>query len=110
MKNVSLNNMLRRSLVLLTAALLLSCSTEKRETLTSGSLTMVTSEDLFPVVDLQVGAFQRMYEEVRIDNRSVSAREAFVHLLNDSVKLIVTARSMNAEERSVALKNDFEID
>ncbi len=110
MKNVSLNNMLRRTLILITAALLLSCSNEKRETLTSGSLTMITSEDLYPVIDTQVKAFQRMYEEVSIVNHSASAREAFVHLLNDSVKLIVTARSMNAEERTAAAKNGFEID
>lgn len=110
MKNVSSNNMVRRTLILLSAALLLSCSNEKRETLTSGSLTMVTSEDLFPVIDTQVKAFQRMYEEVSIDNRSVSAREAFVHLLNDSIKLIVTARSLNAEERLVAQRNELTID
>jgi phosphate transport system substrate-binding protein len=110
MKNVSLNNMLRSILVFTTAALFLSCSSEKRETLTSGRLTMVTSEDLYPVVDLQVLAFQRMYEEVKIVNRSASTREAMVQLLNDSIKLIVSARSLNAEERAVALKNEFEID
>lgn len=110
MKNVSSNNMVRRTLILLSAALLLSCSNEKRETLTSGRLTMITTEDLFPVIDTQVKAFQRMYEEVSIDNRSASAREAFVHLLNDSIKLIVTARPMNAEERTVAEKNEFTID
>jgi phosphate transport system substrate-binding protein len=110
MKNVSLNNMFRTSFILFSAILFLSCSSEKRETLTSGSLTMVTSEDLYPVIDIQVKDFQRMYEEVKIVNHSASTREAMVLLLNDSIKLIVTARQLNNEERAVALKNEFEID
>lgn len=71
---------------------------------------MVTSEDIFPVVDLQVNAFQRMYEEVKIVNRSASTREAFVQMLNDSIRLVVAARQLNEEERTVALKNEFTID
>lgn len=110
MKNVSLNNRSRSILVFFSALLFLSCSSEKRETLTSGNLTMVVSEDLFPVIDIQVKDFQRMYEEVKIVNSAVSAREAMVLLLNDSVKLVVAARQLNGEERAVALKNEFEID
>jgi len=71
---------------------------------------MVTSEDLYPVIDIQVKDFQRMYEEVKIVNYSASTREAMVQLLNDSVRLIVTARQLNDEERAVAMKNEFEID
>jgi phosphate transport system substrate-binding protein len=110
MKNVSLNNMFRSILIFFSALLFLSCSSEKRETLTSGNLTMVTSEDLFPVIDIQVKDFQRMYEEVKIVNSAVSTREAMVLLLNDSVKVVVAARQLNDEERAVALKNEFEID
>lgn len=110
MKNGSSNNMLRSALALISAVLLLSCSNEKRETLTSGSLTMMTAEDLFPVIGIQATDFQRMYEEVKLTNTSVSAREAFVSLLNDSIHLIVTARSLNDEERAVALKREMEID
>jgi phosphate transport system substrate-binding protein len=97
-------------LVVFLSVVLCSCSNEKRETLTSGSLTMITSEDVYPVIDIQVSDFQRMYDQVKIKNFSASSREAIVQLLNDSVKLIVSARSFNAEERSVIAQNELEID
>jgi phosphate transport system substrate-binding protein len=97
-------------LVVFLSVVLCSCSNEKRETLTSGSLTMLTSEDVFPVIDIQVSDFQRMYDQVKIKNSSVSSREAIVQLLNDSVKLIVCAREFNQEERSVIAKNELEVD
>ncbi len=71
---------------------------------------MMTSEDVFPVIDIQAGDFQRMYDQVKIKNISVSSREAVVQLLNDSVKLIVCARGFNEEEKRVIAKNEFEID
>ncbi|MEI7906531.1 MAG: hypothetical protein WCI84_04165, partial [Bacteroidota bacterium] len=89
------SNYRRLSLFLLSSVILCSCSSEKRETLTSGSLTMMTSEDVFPVINIQVGDFQRIYEEVKIKNISVSTREAVVQMLNDSIKLIVCAGELN---------------
>jgi phosphate transport system substrate-binding protein len=71
---------------------------------------MITSEDVFPVIDIQVQDFQRMYEEVKIVNRSASSREAIVEMLNDSVKLIVCARELNEEERKVIAQNNLEVD
>jgi len=71
---------------------------------------MMTSEDVFPVINIQVGDFQRMYDEVKIKNFSVSTREAVVHLINDSVPLIVCARELNDEEKNVIAKNQLEVD
>ena len=71
---------------------------------------MMTSEDVFPVINIQVSDFQRVYEEVKIKNLSVSTREAVVQMLNDSIKLIVCARELNDEEKSVIAKNNIEID
>ncbi|MFA6468074.1 MAG: substrate-binding domain-containing protein [Bacteroidota bacterium] len=110
MKNISLNSIRRLFFALTSAVLVMSCSSEKRETLTSGTFTMITSEDLFPVIDIQATDFQRMYDQVTINNISASTREAFVQLLNDSIKLVVCARPLNNEERTVAVKNEFEID
>ncbi len=104
------SNYRRLSLFLLSSVILCSCSSEKRETLTSGSLTMMTSEDVFPVINIQVGDFQRMYEEVKIKNISVSTREAVVQMLNDSIKLIVCAGELNEEEKNIIAKNEFELD
>jgi phosphate transport system substrate-binding protein len=97
-------------LIVISSVLLFSCSTEKRETLTSGSITMMTSEDVYPVIDTQVSAFQRMYEEVKINNISVSTREAIVQLLNDSIKVIVCAGGLDDEEKNVVAKNGLELD
>lgn len=71
---------------------------------------MITSEDVFPVIDIQVKDFQRMYEQVKIVNRSSTSREAIVQMLNDSVKLIVCAREFNDEERMVIAQNNLEVD
>ncbi len=71
---------------------------------------MITSDDVFPVIDIQVKDFQRIYEEVKIVNRSASSREAIVQMLNDSIKLIVCARELNEEERRVIAQNDLEVD
>lgn len=109
-KQMKKSNYRRLSLFLLSSVILCSCSSEKRETLTSGSLTMMTSEDVFPVINIQVGDFQRMYEEVKIKNISVSTREAVVQMLNDSIKLIVCAGELNEEEKNIIAKNEFELD
>jgi len=71
---------------------------------------MITSEDIFPVIDIQVKDFQRIYEQVKIVNRSLTSREAIVQMLNDSVKLIVCARELNEEERRVIAQNNIEVD
>ncbi len=71
---------------------------------------MITSEDVFPVIDLQVQGFQRSYEEVKITNISSTTRDAIVQLLNDSVTVIVCARGFNEEEKRFIQKNEMEID
>jgi phosphate transport system substrate-binding protein len=100
----------RSFLALLSSIILFSCSGEKRETLTSGSIAMMTSEDVYPVINIQVGDFQRMYEEVKIKNFSVSTREAIVHMLSDSIKLIVCGGEFSDEEKTAIIKNGFEVD
>lgn len=113
MKNVNLNScngFVLSFLILISVVVLQSCSNEKRETLTSGSLTMITSEDVFPVIDIQVKDFQRIYIQSKIINRSSSSRDAIVQMLNDSIKLIVCARALNEEERRVIAKNKLEVD
>ncbi len=113
MKNVNLNNrngFVLSFLILISVVVLQSCSNEKRETLTSGSLTMITSEDVFPVIDIQVKDFQRIYIQSKIINRSSSSRDAIVQMLNDSIKLIVCARALNDEERRVIAQNKLEVD
>ncbi len=111
MKNdIVYKNLLVSLVVCCSALLLISCSSEKRETFTSGSLTMISSEEIFPIIDIQVKDFQRVYEEATITHRSMSTREAIVQLMSDSVKLIVTSRPLNEEEIKAAVANEFDID
>ncbi|MBI2428283.1 MAG: substrate-binding domain-containing protein [Ignavibacteriales bacterium] len=86
-----------------------ACQEEQRESPTRGSLTIITSEDIFPVIDLQVKDFSRVYEEVKITHLASSTRDAIVQLLNDSVKLIVSPREFNDEEKKVIAENDLDV-
>ena len=100
---------------LLTAVLafsLWSCSVQDQETMTSGRLTMASSDDIFPVIDIQAGDFQRIYEQAHIRHLSLPAGEAVMHLLNntDSVRLVVLPRQFNADELAFIAKNKVEID
>lgn len=70
---------------------------------------MITSEDVFPVIDLQVKDFTRIYETAKVTHLSSSTRDAIVQLLNDSVKLIVSSRDFNEEEKRVIAQNELDV-
>jgi phosphate transport system substrate-binding protein len=92
------------------ALIAISCAPEEpRETPTEEKLTMITSEDVFPVIDLEVQDFSRIYTKTKVANHSSTARDAIVQLLNDSVKLIVIPREFNKEEKNVVEKNQLEV-
>jgi len=86
-----------------------SCQEQQRESPTQGNLTIISSEDVFPVIDLQVKDFSRVYEKATITHLSSSARDAIVQLLNDSVKLIVCPRELNDEEKRVIIQNELNV-
>lgn len=71
---------------------------------------MMTSEDVYPVIDIQVSDFQRAYDKTKIRNISSSTRDAIVQMLNDSIKLIVCARELNQEEKEVIRKNNLAVE
>lgn len=97
------------ALLSLIALAISACQQEQRETPTAGELTIMTSEDLYPVIDLQVKDFTRVYEQAKITHLSSSTRDAIVQLLNDSVKLIVCPRDFNEEEKKVIADNALEV-
>ena len=70
---------------------------------------MISSEDVFPIIDLQVKDFTRIYEQAAITHLSSSTRDAIVQLLNDSVKLIVSPRDFNDEEKRVIAQNELDV-
>lgn len=82
----------------------------KKETYTRGALTVVTSEDIFPTMDHQVSEFERFYTEARLEHGKASAREAVVWLLNDSIRVISTARDFNLEEKRIISEHHLTVD
>ncbi len=94
---------------LLISVSFISCNNEKRESPTEGELTLISSEDLYPIMQLQAQDFQRVYEKTKIVHLSSSTRDAVVQLLNDSVKLIASGRDFNDEEKSVIQKNNLDV-
>jgi phosphate transport system substrate-binding protein len=83
------------------ALLLAGCTNEPGSTvLTKGVLTIECDEAVAPIMRLEVDEFQRQYPESEITLRVVEAREAIANFASDSVRVIVTARALNAEEKS----------
>jgi len=86
------------------------CSPESEGSPTSGRATIYVSEDIYPVMEAEVQAFQQQYESASIDLLTASPREAVAHLVNDSVKLVVVSRPPTGEEWAVMAKNSISID
>jgi phosphate transport system substrate-binding protein len=92
-------------------ALLAGCNREPgSQKLTAGTLVVQCDEAVFPAVNMLAAEFRSQYPDARIDVRCADAREATANFVNDSVKVIVCARTLNDEERNVltAAKTWFE--
>ncbi len=88
---------------------LIGCQGEPKETATKGRVTVITSESVAPVIKAEKDTFEQLYQQAHIDLETMSAREAITHLFNDSIKVIVSSRALNAEERAVAKKASLNI-
>ena len=86
------------------------CQDDSRDLPTRGKLTMISSEDIFPVIDKEVKEFERMYEKAHITHLQSTTRDAIVQLLNDSVKVVTSPRQLNDEEKEVIKKYTLEVD
>lgn len=81
--------------------LLTGCPKEPGSTvLTKGVLTIECDEAVAPIMRMEVEEFQSQYPESEITLRVVEAREAVANFAADSVRVIVTARAFNEEEKS----------
>jgi phosphate transport system substrate-binding protein len=76
---------------------------------TKGHVTAIVSESHLPLLQKEADEFHRLYEAASVTLLPASTREAVVHLLNDSVRVIVTDRALNAEERGVVEKAGIKI-
>lgn len=86
------------------------CSPSSDGSPTNGRATCYVSEDLYPIMELEVQAFQQQYESANITLLTASTRETIAHLVNDSVKLVVVPRRLTSEETGIILSNAISID
>ncbi len=81
------------------------CNRQESETSpTKGHVTAIVSESHTPLLQKEADEFHRLYGTASVTLLPASTREAIVHLVNDSVRVIVTDRALNAEERGVVEK------
>lgn len=92
--------MIRLSVLLAGVLLLAGCTKEPGSTvITKGKLTVACDEAVEPLMRAEVEEFQRQYTEATVTLRVVHAREAIADFVNDSVRVIVSGRPLNKEER-----------
>ncbi len=105
--------MMRRrmvSVVPLCLLLVTGCQ-EQRQTgsTTRGSVTIECDESLLPAMEAERDNFQRTYPDAHVKLRVAEAREAVADFFNDSVRVIVIGRELNAEERDALAAAKVEI-
>ncbi len=94
---------------LLPALLLSGCDAKKTDTPTSGQVSVAVCEEVLPLIREEEARFEELYPEARVDLRPGSAREVISELFNDSVKMIISARALNDEERAAQQSLGLEV-
>lgn len=85
------------------------CQERTGDTPTKGRVAVAVCEEVLPLVREEEARFEELYPEARVDLRPRSAREAIAELFNDSVKVIVSSRGLNAEETAARKALGLEI-
>ncbi len=111
------------SLTLPPASLLLACAlfgfsgcapdrspraTEDSET--SGRIKVVCAPELRALMDREVKAFRELYPGSEVELTSGGSREGVAALMSQTADLVVAARELEPEERSVVVKGGMEIE
>lgn len=102
----------RRGVAVLTAllaALLHGCDNRPAENPTRGRVTVAVCEEVLPLLRAEEAKFEELYPEASVELVPVSAREAIARLFADSVKVIVSSRALNAEERAAQAAAKLEV-
>lgn len=94
----------RVAALVLLAMVMMGCEERKPISTTKGSLRMEVDESVSRVFTEIADRFQRTYTEAQITIVPVEARAAIADFINDSVRVIATAREFNDEELGVLKK------
>ena len=86
--------------LLLSVAVLSGCNREPGSTnITRGAVVVGCDNAVLPVMQREVARFKELYKEADVTLRPMEGRVAVASFANDSVRVIVTARPFNKEER-----------
>jgi phosphate transport system substrate-binding protein len=97
-------------LALFLATSFVGCPESRQEVSTTrGSATVECDESIYPVMKVLGEDFENQYPESKIHIRSLECREAIANFINDSVRVIVSARPFNKEERDVIATLKIEV-
>jgi len=89
---------------------LAACHRQETEiSATRGRVTAIVAESHAALMQKEADEFQRLYASAEVTLLPATTREAIVHLLNDSVRIIITDRPLNAEEQDVVKQNDIRL-
>ncbi|MFA7444432.1 MAG: substrate-binding domain-containing protein [Flavobacteriaceae bacterium] len=88
--------------LLIALGVFFSCKKDKqeKETIVSGSVTVLTDESLFPVVEDQVNVFEHSYR-ANIEISSQSEAATINALLSDTTRIAILTRMLSPEEEAV---------
>ena len=97
--------MKQSTLLLVITVLLASCGTDFNkpysDTPTSGKVNIAGDETLQPLLDANKDTFMGLYRYAKLNVTIKPEAECFKDLLNDSVKVIMATRKLNASEEEV---------
>ncbi len=99
----------RLFLIVLLCLCLAGCMEDRKETPTKGRVTIVAAEAVAPMMMAEKAKFEELYPDAHVELLAATTREAVARFFNDSIKVIVTSRPMNAEELAVAKKAGIEL-
>jgi phosphate transport system substrate-binding protein len=89
---------------------LVACNQQETETNpTRGRITAIVAESHAALMQLEVDEFHRLYQTAQVNLLAATTREAIVHLVNDSVRIIIIDRPLNAEEQTIVKNNDISV-
>ena len=94
----------------MTFPFMMSCNDQPATSTTRGSGKVECDESLFPTMKFQAEDFHNTYPDGTISIRSVEAREAVVDFVNDSIRVIVLGRPLNADEKEYLKKANIEVE
>jgi len=93
------------ALLTVLSCFLLSCEDGKpdkpADTLSSGTITISADETYRPIIEDQIKVFDSSFPEANINVRYKPEAECIRDFMNDSVRLILVTRELNAQEKQI---------